>query len=80
MSKDDEPVVVYAGGPIDAALVKSLLDVEGVPAFLQDQNMGTLELPWAPTAGPYGGVKIVVPARMFRRADRIVQKFIRERV
>ncbi len=72
MPEANEPVVVYSGNIMEAELVKSFLEAEGVMAFLQDQVMGTL----VPFLG--AGVKVIVAARDFRRAQTIVQQLLDE--
>ena len=80
MPDDNEPAIVYSGSQVDAALLWSIVDAEGIPAYLQDQQMGTLAFPFPSNAGPFGGVKIAVPARVAKRAERIVREFIRKSV
>ena len=72
MPKENEPVVIYSGNIVEADLVKSFLEAEGVMAFLQDQHIGSL-VPFLGTA-----VKVSVPARDFRRAQEIVNQFLEE--
>ena len=71
MTEANEPVVVYSGNILEAELVKSLLEAEGVLAFLQDQVMGTL----APFLGT---VKVIVAAKDFSRAQDIVKQLLEE--
>ena len=39
-----------------------------------------LAFPFPSNAGPFGGVKITVPARVAKRAERIVREFIQKSV
>ena len=43
---NDELVVIYAGGAVKTGMVRSLLESEGLTAFLRDENMG-MTYPWA---------------------------------
>ena len=74
-----EPAIVYAGSFIDAAFVRSLLEAQGIRAFLLDEFMGTAE-PWVTGPGGVGAVKVAVAGPDSKRAKPIVEKYLRERV
>ncbi|MCK4325913.1 DUF2007 domain-containing protein [bacterium] len=45
MSEENNLIVVYAGTLVNASFVKSLLENDGIPAFLKDEIMGEIA-PW----------------------------------
>jgi hypothetical protein len=76
MIKDpDNPVIVYAGNPIEAELVRHELESNDIPAFLRDQNIGTIA-PWHVAPGGAGAVKVTVAQRDMDRAMDIIQRFL----
>ena len=67
----DELVVVFAGKPVRAGMIRSLLEAEGLTAFLRDENMGTID-PWAVSGAAVAPVKVVVPLAEAERAREIL--------
>jgi hypothetical protein len=74
MSHPNDPVVVFSGNTIEAGLMKDELENNGIPAFLQDEFIGTIA-PWQAAAGGAGAVKVTVAQRDFEKAIHIVQQF-----
>lgn len=69
------PVEVFAGTTLQTGLVKSLLEDAGIPAFLNDEFVGTLT-PWWTDAGGAGAVKILVPEPFAEKAREIVKSYL----
>ena len=67
----DELVVIFAGGPVKAGMVRSLLEADGLTAFLQDENMGLMH-PWALGGGSEASVKVMVPRSEAQRARDVM--------
>ena len=63
--------IVYSGASLQADLVKSLLEGNGIQAVLEDEFLGRMY----PYAIP-GGVKVLVPNGDFDEAQEIVEKFL----
>lgn len=75
MSETNDPnelVVAYAGNIVDVEFAKTLLDAEGIPCFVQNQNMGTL-MPWAVAPAGLGAVQLVVRAADAERVRPIIE-------
>lgn len=75
MSESNEQqdlVVAYAGNLIDVEFAKTLLDAEGIPCFVQNQNMGTL-MPWAVAPAGIGAVQLVIRAADAERVRPIIE-------
>lgn len=75
MSENNEGkdlVVAYAGNLIDVEFAKTLLDAEGIPCFVQNQNMGTL-MPWAVSPAGLGAVQLVIKAEDAERVQPIIE-------
>jgi Rad3-related DNA helicase len=69
-----DPVVVFSGTLLEADMVKSLLENEGIPAYLKDEYMGTM-VPWNVAPGGAGAVKVVVAQRDETNALSIVEEY-----
>ena len=76
MKDPDNPVIVYAGNPIETELVRHELESHEIPAFLLDQNIGTIA-PWHVAPGGAGAVKVTVAQRDRDRAMDIIQQFLK---
>ena len=76
--KENELIVVYAGNPIDAGFLQSLLEAEGITTFLKDEVIGTIA-PFYVAAGGVGAVKVVIPQKELGKAKPIVGKFSTKR-
>ncbi len=73
-SKGSEPIQVFAGNIIQAGMVKSMLENAGINAYLQDEQMGTMN-PWTVSPGGVGSVKVVVSSWDAESASAIVQEY-----
>jgi hypothetical protein len=67
-------VIVYTGGTADTALLRDLLDADGVTARLADEMMGTLA-PYVIGGGTTAAVKVMVPADQVDDARGVVEEF-----
>ena len=70
----NEPVEVYSGTAWHAGLLKSMLEDNGIQAFLIDEIIGTLN-PWWTAPGGAGSVKVVVDPSDLQKASQIVTEF-----
>jgi hypothetical protein len=75
MKNPDDPVIIYAGNPVEAELVRHELENNDIPAFLKDENIGTIA-PWHVAPGGAGAVKVIVAQRDMERAGSIIQQFL----
>lgn len=64
-------VEVFSGTLFEAEMVKSLLENEGIIAFLKDQYTGTRSAVWSPNLG----VKLTVPEEDFPKARLVVTDY-----
>ncbi|MBR11208.1 MAG: hypothetical protein CMP48_26430 [Rickettsiales bacterium] len=67
-------VQVYAGPPIQASIVKDLLENEGIFAFVKDDFIGTL-VPWHAAPGGVNPVKVFVSDSNQVQAMKVVEQF-----
>lgn len=76
MSADNDvkPVVVFSGNTWEAGLVQNLLENEGIPAFLQNENIGTIA-PWQTSSGGVAPVKVIVSSADLAEARQVVKTF-----
>jgi len=74
-NKDEAEVVeIYAGTIWQAEMVKSLLNDEGIEAYLKDEVNGTM-FPWIVAAGGSGSVTVVVAGEDADKALIIVERY-----
>lgn len=71
---NDSLVVVFSGTALDAGMVQSLLEEEGIHAFVQNELMGSIA-PWQVVAGGTGAVRVQVSAVDEDRALQIINDF-----
>ena len=55
-----EFVEVFAGAPVKAGMIRSLLEADGVIAFVRDENAATI-WPSSLVGASLGAAKVVVP-------------------
>ncbi len=72
--KENDFIEVFAGTPINAAIVRSILEDAGIMTFLKDDIMGTVA-PWYVSAGGAGAVKINVCSKDYDMARSIVEEY-----
>ncbi len=72
--KDIKSVEIFKGTPWQAQMVKNLLEDSKINAFLQDEIIGSLNLPWE-SAGGVGQVKVIVSSSDYENAKLIVDKY-----
>ncbi|MGQ0553549.1 MAG: putative signal transducing protein [Planctomycetota bacterium] len=65
-------VVVFVGKFPRAGMLRSLLEAEGLLAFLQDENLGSLDVHWL--GGGSNGVKVAVPESQVERARELLRE------
>jgi hypothetical protein len=75
-SNEIKPVLIFAGTPWQAGMVKSLLENAGIYAFLKDELMGTLN-PWWAEPGGAGAVKVFVSELDHDQALAIAEEYQR---
>ncbi|MFD1258657.1 DUF2007 domain-containing protein [Mucilaginibacter terrae] len=71
---NDSLVTVFAGTPLDAGMIHSLLEEEGIPAFIQNELMGSIA-PWQIVAGGAGAVKVQVSNMHEEQARQIINDY-----
>lgn len=69
-----ELIEIFSGSAIQAEIVKSILNDNGIEAFLKDEYMGTLA-PWYTAPGGAGSVKVVISSLDYTQAKMIVEKY-----
>jgi hypothetical protein len=71
----DDFCVVYSGNIVQADILKSVMEGEGIEAFLEDEFIGMIA-PYVSPGGA-GAVKVVVLKSRLDRARAIVKDFTR---
>jgi Putative prokaryotic signal transducing protein len=67
-----EWVIVFAGSPVEADLVKGLLEANGLTAMVRDRYIGTLA-PWYVAPGGAGALKVLVRRPEEEAARQVLQ-------
>jgi len=73
-NKNIEAVEIFTGIIWQAEMVKNLLENADIKAYLTDEIIGTLELPWSAPAG-IGSVKVLVSNFDYDKAKLIVEEY-----
>ncbi len=73
-NKQNVPVEIFAGSPMEAEIVRSMLTDSGIEAFLKDENMGTIA-PWHVSAGGAGAVKVIISNADYDKAKSVVEEY-----
>ncbi len=78
MKKENEATLVeiFAGKSIDAEIVKSILEDEGIHAYLKDENIGNI-FPFQAAAGGVGAVKIFISSDDYKKGKEVVDEYYR---
>lgn len=69
-----EPVEIFDGTSWQAEIVKSMLENEGIHAYIKDNIMGTLN-PWYTAPGGAGAVKVLVAGTDAEQAMLVVKEY-----
>ena len=69
-----KPVEVFAGSPIQAGFIKSVLEDNGIQVFLYNELMGTIA-PWRVEAGGFDPVKVIVSSEDQQSALQLIEEF-----
>lgn len=72
---ENDPVEVFAGTPVEAAMVKSLLDNAEIQSYLIDEIMGRIA-PWYASAGGVMPVRVVVSNSDLELAMQVIRDYI----
>jgi hypothetical protein len=68
-------IVAFTGTPWQAGMVKSLLENEGIEAFLNDMNRANYNPGWN-LPGEGGSVRVVISNLDYERAKKVVDAYI----
>ena len=72
MGDSEDFVEVFAGSPVKAGMIRSLLEADGLMAFLRDENAATIWPSHLVGAG-LGAAKVVVPRDQAERAAEVLR-------
>jgi hypothetical protein len=70
----DSPVVVFAGTTLNAGMIKSMLEEEGIQAFIQNELMSSIA-PWQIELGGLGAAKVLVASTNYEEATELINSF-----
>ena len=74
VSNNDSPVIVFTGTTLDAGMIQSLLQQEGIQAFIKNELISSIA-PWQIEPGGLGAAKVVVSASNKDQAVKIINDF-----
>nr|WP_321452601.1 DUF2007-related protein [uncultured Carboxylicivirga sp.] len=72
--KGNDIIEVFAGSPLEAEFVKSMLQDAGIEVFIQNENMGTIA-PWQVAAGGAGAVTLIISSNDYDKAKEIIEQY-----
>ncbi|WP_242921303.1 putative signal transducing protein [Pontibacter liquoris] len=73
-SEESKPTEVFAGEFHRASLIRNMLEHHGIPAFVQNQYMGSIA-PWQVAAGGLHPVKVIVSGMHRDQAQQLIEDF-----
>lgn len=73
-NKEIESIEIFNGTTWQAQMAKNLLANSGIEAFLQDEIIGSLNLPWEAPGGK-GMVRVMVSNSDYENAKLIVNEY-----
>jgi hypothetical protein len=73
-NNNQDPVIVFAGSPVDAGMIQSMLEQEGIQAFVQDEFMSSIA-PWLVEAGGSVAAKVVVASEDHEKALKLIEEY-----
>lgn len=68
-------IVAFTGTPWQAGMVKSLLEDEGIKAFLNDMNRADYNPGWN-LPGEGGSVRVFISSLDYERAKKVVDVYV----
>jgi hypothetical protein len=71
---DIKPVEIFAGNTMQATMIQTFLEDNGIQAFLLNDNMGTLE-PWVVQSAGINPVKVIVSNLDSEAALKLIEEF-----
>ncbi|MFD2513129.1 DUF2007 domain-containing protein [Pontibacter locisalis] len=69
-----KPVVIFAGEFHRAAVIKNMLENDGIPVFVENQLMGSIA-PWQVSSGGISPVRLIISEQDHDQALRLLEKF-----
>lgn len=73
---ESELIVIFKGNPVDSAIVKDILNDNGILADLKNQLMGTIA-PWHVSPGGFEPVEVQILAKDKEKALALIEDFMK---
>lgn len=74
MINENKFVEIYAGELWQSTMIKDLLEDNGIPAFIENELMGTI-IPYQISSGGVAPVCVKVESSDFERAKELIDEF-----
>jgi len=74
MKEGTDLVMVYAGSPVDAEMIKEILEDYGIPVNIKNQLMGTIA-PWQVSGGGVSPSEVEVFTKDKEQALLLIEEF-----
>jgi len=74
MKEGTDLVMVYAGSPVDAEMIKEILEDYGIPVNIKNQLMGTIA-PWQVSGGGASPAEVEVFTKDKEQALLLIEEF-----
>lgn len=76
MSNQEEtkPVEIFAGDFHRAAIIKNMLENNGIYVFVENQHMGSIA-PWQVSSGGFNPVRLIISSLNLEQATQLLEEF-----
>lgn len=75
--KENKLIEVFAGDFHQAAIIKSMLENNGIYVFVENQHMGSIA-PWQVSSGGFNPVRLIISDQDQEQATKLMADFDRE--
>lgn len=76
--QESKPVVVFAGEFHRAAIIKSMLENNGIYVAMQNQHMGSIA-PWQVSSAGFNPVRLIISSHDHEQALKLLEEFNADR-
>ena len=72
-----EPVLIFSGSFHRAAVIKSMLENNGIYVFMQNEHIGSIA-PWQVSSGGFNPVRLLISSLNYEQASKLLEEFNRQ--
>ncbi|MHC2990860.1 hypothetical protein OB13_04405 [Pontibacter sp. HJ8] len=72
--QETNPVEIFAGDFHRAAIIKNMLENNGIYVFVENQHMGSIA-PWQVSSGGFNPVRLIISSLNLEQATKLLEEF-----